>query len=48
MLREYLISEAMHALGIPTTRALAAVATGETIRRERPLPAPSADPISRL
>ena len=38
VLREVLISEAMHALGIPTTRALAAVATGETIRRERPLP----------
>jgi uncharacterized protein YdiU (UPF0061 family) len=38
VLREYLISEAMHALGIPTTRTLAAVATGETVRRERPLP----------
>lgn len=38
VLREYLISEAMHALGIPTTRTLAAVATGETIYRERPLP----------
>ena len=39
VLREYLISEAMHALGIPTTRALAAVATGETILREQgPLP----------
>ncbi|MDG1295483.1 MAG: YdiU family protein [Planktomarina sp.] len=35
VLREYLISEAMHALGIPTTRALAAVATGETILREQ-------------
>ncbi len=34
MLREYVISEAMHALGIPTTRALAVVATGETILRE--------------
>ena len=34
MLREYLISEAMHALGIPTTRALAVVATGESIVRE--------------
>jgi uncharacterized protein YdiU (UPF0061 family) len=34
MLREYLIGEAMHALGIPTTRALAVVATGETIVRE--------------
>jgi uncharacterized protein YdiU (UPF0061 family) len=38
VLREYLIGEAMHALGIPTTRALAAVATGETVMRERPLP----------
>jgi serine/tyrosine/threonine adenylyltransferase len=38
VLREYLISEAMHALGIPTTRVLAAVRTGETVRRERPLP----------
>lgn len=38
VLREYLISDAMHALGIPTTRALAAVATGETVRREQPLP----------
>ncbi len=34
MLREYVIAEAMHALGIPTTRALAVVATGETILRE--------------
>lgn len=34
VLREYLIGEAMHALGIPTTRALAAVATGESVRRE--------------
>ena len=38
VLREYLIGEAMHALGIPTTRALAAVATGESVYRERPLP----------
>jgi uncharacterized protein YdiU (UPF0061 family) len=38
MLREYLIGEAMHALGIPTTRALAVVATGEQIARERMLP----------
>ena len=38
VLREVLISEAMHALGIPTTRTLAAVATGETVHRERPLP----------
>lgn len=38
VLREYLISEAMHALGIPTTRALAAVATGETVIRDARLP----------
>ncbi len=38
VLREYLVSEAMHALGIPTTRALAAVATGEPVQRERTLP----------
>src|SRR6202049_4923137 len=38
VLREYLVSEAMHALGIPTTRALAAVATGETVFREKALP----------
>ncbi len=37
-LREYLVSDAMAALGIPTTRSLAVVATGETIRRDRPLP----------
>jgi uncharacterized protein YdiU (UPF0061 family) len=34
VLREYIVSEAMHALGIPTTRALAAVSTGETILRD--------------
>ncbi|PFO08660.1 hypothetical protein COJ85_02835 [Bacillus sp. AFS076308] len=38
MLREYIISEAMHALGIPTTRSLAVVTTGETIIRETLLP----------
>ncbi|QMU59770.1 MAG: YdiU family protein [Boseongicola sp.] len=38
VLREYIVSEAMHALGVPTTRALAAVATGETVIREAPLP----------
>ncbi len=38
MLREALVSEAMHALGIPTTRALAVAATGETVMRETPLP----------
>ncbi|MEC1177595.1 YdiU family protein [Metasolibacillus meyeri] len=37
MLREYIISEAMHALGIPTTRSLAVVTTGEMIMREEPL-----------
>jgi uncharacterized protein YdiU (UPF0061 family) len=34
MLREYLVSEAMHALGVPTTRALAVTATGRPVRRE--------------
>ncbi len=34
MLREYIISEAMHGLGIPTTRSLAVVTTGETVIRE--------------
>lgn len=34
VLREYVVSEAMHALGVPTTRALAAVATGEDVVRE--------------
>ena len=38
MLREYVIGEAMHALGIPTTRALAVVATGEGVVREAVLP----------
>ncbi len=38
MLREYLISEAMHALGVPTTRSLAVVATGEPVFREETLP----------
>lgn len=38
MLREYLISEAMHALGIPTTRSLAVVSTGEAVYREDSLP----------
>lgn len=38
VLREYLVSEAMHALGIPTTRALAAVTTGEDVFREAALP----------
>lgn len=34
VLREYIVSEAMHALGVPTTRALAAVTTGEPVYRE--------------
>jgi len=38
MLREYLVSEAMHALGAPTTRALAVVTTGEPVFRETALP----------
>lgn len=38
VLREYIVSEAMHALGLPTTRALSAVKTGERIMREAPLP----------
>lgn len=37
MLREYIMSEAMHALGIPTTRSLAVVTTGEEVFRETPL-----------
>jgi uncharacterized protein YdiU (UPF0061 family) len=38
VLREYVVSEAMQALGIPTTRALAAVLTGEPVSRDRQLP----------
>jgi len=38
MLREYVVGEAMHALGIPTTRALAVVATGDQVARETLLP----------
>jgi uncharacterized protein YdiU (UPF0061 family) len=38
VLREYIVSEAMAALGIPTTRSLAAVLTGESVLRETPLP----------
>ncbi len=37
MLREYIISEAMHSLGIPTTRSLAVVSSGEQVFRESPL-----------
>src|SRR4030088_18826 len=38
VLREYIVSEAMASLGIPTTRSLAAVMTGESVLREMPLP----------
>ena len=38
VVREYLVSEAMHALGVPTTRALAAVTTGEAVQRDEPRP----------
>ncbi len=38
VLREYVLSEAMHALGVPTTRALAVVETGEDVYRETALP----------
>ena len=38
VLREYIVSEAMHALGIPTTRSLAAVSTGDWVYREERLP----------
>lgn len=38
MLREYVVSEAVHALGIPTTRSLAVVATGRPVQRETVLP----------
>lgn len=38
VMREYLVSEAMHAMGVPTTRALAAVTTGDQVMREEILP----------
>ena len=38
VLREYVLSEAMHALGVPTTRALAAVTSGDKVYRERIMP----------
>ncbi|WP_062209055.1 protein adenylyltransferase SelO [Demequina oxidasica] len=38
MLREYILSEAMHALGIPTTRSLAVTSTGRPVHRETELP----------
>jgi uncharacterized protein YdiU (UPF0061 family) len=39
VIREYIMSEAMHKLGVPTTRALAAITTGDTVWREDELPA---------
>ncbi len=47
VLREYIVSEAMHALGVPTTRALAAVETGEQIYREAVLPGAILTRVSR-
>lgn len=38
VLREYIVSEAMHVLGVPTSRALAAVTTGDSVYRDRVLP----------
>ncbi|MDF2232433.1 YdiU family protein [Albimonas sp. CAU 1670] len=38
VLREYIVAEAMHALGVPTTRSLAAIGTGEAVMREGPMP----------
>lgn len=38
VMREYLVSEAMHALGVPTTRSLAVVSTGEVVQREAAFP----------
>jgi uncharacterized protein YdiU (UPF0061 family) len=38
MLREYIVSEAMHAMGIPTTRSLVVASTGETVYRDSGLP----------
>ncbi len=38
MLREFLMAEAMHSLGVPTARALSVVATGESVQRDRPEP----------
>ncbi len=47
VLREYLLSEAMQGLGVPTTRALAAVTTGDPVFRERALPGAVITRISR-
>ncbi len=46
VLREYLVSEAMAALGIPTTRALAALTTGETVMRDTDLPGAVLDRVA--
>ena len=46
VLREYIVSEAMAALGIPTTRSLAAVTTGETVRRETLCPGAVLDRVA--
>ena len=47
VLREYIVSEAMHALGVPTTRALAAVETGDIVYRENELPGAVFTRVSR-
>ncbi len=47
VLREYLLSEAMHRLGVPTTRALAAVSSGELVYREQALPGGIITRVSR-
>ena len=47
MLREYIISEGMHGLGIPTTRSLSVITTGEEIIRENLLPGAVLDRIAK-
>ena len=47
MMREYIIGEALHALGIPASRTLAVVATGETVMRDRILPGAVQSRIAR-
>lgn len=47
MLREYIVSEAMNSLGVPTTRSLAVVTTGEAVYRESALPGAILTRISR-
>src|SRR6185437_7100392 len=46
VLREYIVSEAMWALGIPTTRSLAAVITGESVMRETPFTGAVLTPVA--